>query len=149
GDGNASKRVMASELPGGPETYTAAGGYLAGRDYSYQGANGWSYEEWVGSKHENMLWNGAIGHMGAYQGPDGLRNGEATIGASWMCPGRNGDAVRVFTLPHPGLVMITGTVHKDIYHTYGDGVQAKVFKNNDQVWPETGWQTIAAGDITG
>jgi hypothetical protein len=149
GDGNGSRRVKAEELPGGTETYTAEGGYLAGTDYSYQGANGWSYEAWVGSNHTKMKWNGALGHMGGYQGSGGPRSGEATIGASWMAPGRTTDAVRVFTLPHAGLVTVTGTVRKDIYHTYGDGVQARVFKNTEQVWPETGWETIAAADVAG
>jgi hypothetical protein len=46
-------------------------------------------------------------------------------------------------------VTVTGTVRKDIYHTYGDGVQARVFKNAEQVWPETGWETIAAADVAG
>lgn len=149
GDGNGSSRVKAAELPGAPQTYTAEGGYLAGTDYSYQGANGWSYEEWVGSIHTKMRWNGALGHMGAYQGSGGPRSEEATIGASWMAPGRTADAVRVFTLPHTGLVTVTGTVRKDIYHTYGDGVQARVLRNAEQVWPETGWETIAAGDVAG
>jgi hypothetical protein len=147
GDRNNSSRVKAVEVPGGPETYTSEGGYLAGKDYSYQGANGWSYEEWVGPNHTKMRWNGALGHMGRYQGSDGPHSGGATIGASWMAPGRTADAVRVFTLPHAGLVTVTGTVRKDIYHTYGDGVRAKVLKNTEQVWPETGWETIAAADV--
>jgi len=149
GDANGSKRVKAVELSGGPEIHTAEGGYLAGPDYSYQGANGWSYEQWVVPKHETMLWNGALGHMGAYQGSGGSRAGEATIGASWMSPGRAGDAVRVFTLPHAGLVTVTGTIHKDIYHTYGDGVQGKVLKNTEQIWPKEGWEVIAAADTIG
>ena len=66
-----------------------------------------------------------------------------------MAPGRTADAVRVFTLPHDGLVTVTGAIHKDIYHTYGDGVWAKVFKNKEQVWPETGWETITATDVVG
>jgi hypothetical protein len=66
-----------------------------------------------------------------------------------MAPGRTTDAVRVFTLPHAGLVTVTATVRKDIYHTYGDGVQARVFKNTEQVWPETGWEAIAAADVAG
>ncbi len=49
GDGNGSGKVEAVQAEGGPEIYTAWGGYLAGKDYSYQGANGWSYEEWVGT----------------------------------------------------------------------------------------------------
>jgi hypothetical protein len=150
GDGNPSSRVKAVEAQGEQETYGAEGGYLAGTGYSYQGAHGWSYEQWAGTNHTEMKWNGALGHMGAYIGSGGgPRSQEATIGASWMSPGRTADAVRVFTLPHAGIAAVTGAIHKDIYHTYGDGVRAKVFKNKEQVWPETGWETIAATDVAG
>ena len=149
GDGNASSLVKAVEAPGGPETYTAAGGYFAGQDYSYQGANGWSYEEWTGSTHAKMKWNGARGHMGNYEGPGGQRSQNSVIGASWMAPGRTADAVRVFTLPHSGLVTVTATIHKDLYHAYGDGVQVKILKNQEQVWPQAGWEAIDATDVAG
>jgi len=149
GDNNYSRRTKAVEETGGKEIYTADGGYLAGKDYSYQGANGWSYEEWAGTTQAQMRWNGALGHMGLYVGLDGSRGQGPIIGASWMLPGRASDAVRIFTLPHSGTVTITGVIHKDIYHTYGDGVQARVLKNNDQVWPETGWEVIGATDTVG
>jgi hypothetical protein len=149
GDGNYSARVKAVESPGESETYEAAGGYLAGTDYSYQGAQGWSYEEWTGTTHTEMKWNGAVGHMGAYVGSGVPRSQESSIGASWMAPGRTADAVRVFTLPRAGVVTVTGAIRKDIYHTYGDGVRARVFKNEEQIWPETGWETIAAADVVG
>ena len=149
GDSNGSKRVTAVEVPGDQETYTAEGGYLAGKEYSYPGAHGWSYEEWAGPKHTEMVWNGALGHMGAYQGSGVGRAQEATIGASWMTPGAGADAVRVFTMPHDGMVAVTSSIHKDLYHTYGDGVRAKVLKNTEQVWPESGWEQIGASDVVG
>ena len=115
GDGNASGKVEAVAVEGGPLIYTAAGGFLAGKDYSYQGANGWSYEEWVGTNHRSMTWNAALGMMGLYAGTVGAV--KAVVGASWQRPGVGADAVRVFTLPYGGEVRITGTVYKDIYHT--------------------------------
>lgn len=66
-----------------------------------------------------------------------------------MRPGRSTDAVRVFTLPDSGWVTITGTVHKDIYHTSGDGVRVKIVKGNQQIWPHAGWESIAADDTSG
>jgi hypothetical protein len=149
GDGNGSSRIKAVAVQGGQEMYTAEGGFLAGKDYSYQGANGWSYEEWTGTTHTLMKWNGSSGHMGMYMGAGVPTSQASTIGASWMAPGRTADAVRVYTLPHTGQVTVTGAIRKDIYHTYGDGVRARVFKNNDQVWPETGWETIEASDTAG
>lgn len=156
GDGNSSARIAAMPVEGGPAIYTASGGYLAGKDYSYQGANGWTYEEWAGTSHAPiwaetghtpMMWNGALGHMGLFTGATGGQ--KAVVGASWQRPGEAADAVRVFTLPYTGQVRISGTVHKDIYHTYGDGVRAKVLKNSVQIWPQTGWQAIAAADVKG
>ena len=96
-----------------------------------------------------MKWNGALGHMGRYMGVGVPASQTSTVGASWMSPGHTGDAVRVFNVPHTGLVSVTAAIRKDIYHTYGDGVRAKVLKNNDQLWPETGWESIAAGDVVG
>lgn len=160
GDGNGSRRVAAQQVAGDPVSFTAWGGYLAGKDYSYQGANGWSYEEWANvmscsgnsgchwlSRPAKMIWNGARGHMGLYLGAAGTQ--KATIGASWMRPGDSADTVRVYTLPYSGQVTITGTIHKDIYHTHGDGVRVKLLKGDRQLWPAAGWQTIAGGDTTG
>ena len=160
GDGNGSRRVEAAETAGDPVTFTAWGGYLAGKDYSYQGANGWSYEEWANvmacsgdsvchweTRPAAMMWNGARGHMGLFEGVAGTSR--ATIGASWLLPGDSADAVRIFTVPYSGQATISGTIHKDIYHTHGDGVRAKVLKGGQQLWPERGWQTIAGDDTSG
>jgi len=149
GDGNRSRKIKATEVSGGTKLYTAVGGYLSGKDYSYQGANGWSYPEWVSLTHTDLKWNGALGHMGLYIGSGSANHQGSTIGASWMLPGSVTDAVRVFEAPHTGVATVTGVIHKDIYHTYGDGVRARVLKNNEQVWPEAGWETIAATDTAG
>jgi hypothetical protein len=149
GDGNASRKIEAIEAAGSPVSYTARGGFLAGKDYSYQGANGWSYEEWSGASHKAITWNGALGQQGLYKGSAGEGPDKPKIGASWMLPGESADAVRVFTLPYSGKVTITGTIHKDVYHTYGDGVRAKILKNDQQVWPQSGWQPVAADDVVG
>jgi hypothetical protein len=147
GDGNASRKVEATLVQGGPDVYTARGGYLSGKDYSYQGANNWFYEEMDGTKPSLMIWNGSLAHMGLYQGS--AAGQRAVIGGSWMRPGTLTDAARVFVSPYPGTVTISGTIHKDIYHTSGDGVRVKVLKNGVRIWPETDWYMIAPSDITG
>jgi hypothetical protein len=147
GDGNVSVKVTSSPTGTGSEVYTAWGGYLAGPDYSYQGANGWSYEQWDGKNRARATWNGALGQMGLYEGAQ--EEHELLIGASWMRPGSHADAIRVFTLPAAGRVSITGNVHKDIYHTSGDGVRVKILQDDQQVWPDAGWETLAAGDTKG
>ena len=148
GDGNVSRKVTAGAVANAAEIYTARGGYLAGQDYSYQGAHGWSYEEWTGAHHALMIWNGALGQMGLYEGVSTDAR-KAVIGASWMRPGETADAVRVFTVPRSGQVTITGTVRKDIYHRYGDGVRVKILKEKNQIWPASGWQVIAGDDVGG
>ena len=160
GDGNGSRKVEAVQVAGGPVIFTAWGGYLAGKDYSYQGANGWSYEEWADvmscsdntgchwlARPAKMTWNGAHGHMGLYEGRAGTQ--KASIGASWLHPGDSADAVRIFTVPYSGQITLTGTIHKDIYHTHGDGVRAKVLKGSQQLWPATGWEPLAGDDVSG
>jgi hypothetical protein len=147
GDGNASEKVKPVQIGDGSLTYTALGGYLAGKDYSYQGANGWWYEEWNGDRRTRAIWNGALRHMGLYEGTSG--DGQLLIGGSWMRPSRQTDAVRVFVVPYFGKIRVRGTVRKDIYHTHGNGVRVKVLKGDQQVWPDAGWETIAADDTMG
>jgi len=147
GDGNGSAKAEGAPTGTATEIYTALGGYLAGKDYSYQGANGWSYEQWAGTKRAPATWNGALGQMGLYEG--GSEDQQLLIGGSWMRPGNLADAVRVFKLPDSGQVTIAGNVHKDIYHAHGDGVRVKILKNDQQIWPDVGWATIAADDTRG
>jgi hypothetical protein len=84
--------------------------------------------------------------MGLYEGRS--EDHQLLIGGSWMRPGNNTDAVRVFKLPDSGQVTITGNVHKDIYHIHGDGVRVKILKGDQQIWPDVGWATIAADDTS-
>ena len=85
--------------------------------------------------------------MGLYGGVPGEH--QLLIGGSWMRPSNQADAVRVFTLPASGQVTITGNVHKDVYHISGDGVRVKMLKGDQQIWPNEGWETIAAADTKG
>jgi hypothetical protein len=148
GDGNASAKVTGQQAGStGSVIYTALGGFLAGKDYSYQGAHGWQYEEWEGGKQRPVTWNGALGQMGLYEGT--ASEHQVLIGGSWMRPGDRADAVRIFTVPASGQVTLSGDVHKDVYHTAGDGVRIKVLKGDQQVWPSEGWETIAAADTKG
>jgi hypothetical protein len=148
GDGNASAKVAGQQGSAAATViYTALGGFLAGKDYSYQGVHGWRYEEWNGARKSSATWNGALGQMGLYEGTPGEH--QVLIGGSWMRPGDKADAVRVFTLPMSGQVTITGNVHKDLYHTAGDGVRVKVLKGDQQIWPSEGWETIAPADTKG
>lgn len=147
GDSNSSAMVEASKTGMDTEVYTAWGGYLSGKDYSYQGANNWTYERWDGTDRNLAIWNGALGQQGLYQGPSDEH--KLLIGATWMRPSNDEDAVRVFTMPRSGRVTVTGNVHKDLYHLSGDGVRVKIMKGKEQIWPDDGWVAIPASDING
>lgn len=116
--------------------------YSASLDYSSnQGSNNWYYKEWNGSSYTDMTWNaGSKKWVGAY-----------TYGGMWspffIHPDTN-DAVKVWKATKPGTVQIKGRVYKwDI--AGGDGVRVKIMKNGTQLWPSSGWQTIAYNDNTG
>jgi len=108
---------------------------------STQGANHWSYQYWNGSAYTNMTWDSANGwwsKSGTY----------SLVHGSGQHPDTGADAVRKFTAPSAGNIKITGTVKK--YDTAGgDGVRVKIMKNGTQIWPASGWQSIAYNDATG
>jgi hypothetical protein len=149
GNGNSSGRVAATRVEGARIVFTARAGFLAGRDYSHQGENSWTYEEWSGTARTPLTWDGELGQMGLYRGSRGSGGSPVLVGASWMKPGESTDAVRTFTVPHSGSITVRGRVHKDLYHRYGNGVRVKLLKNDQQLWPAEGWQELAGGDTVG
>lgn len=50
--------------------------------------------------------------------------------------------------PLTGSITITGTVKKKDT-SGGDGVNVKIMKNGTQIWPASGWRSIAYNDATG
>jgi len=66
---------------------------------------------------------------------------QASRDSSELCPSTN---CRIF---HSGTISISG-VCKSATNT-GDGVNIKILKNTDQVWPAADWQYVAADDTTG
>lgn len=131
--GVAKKGYYKSGSVGG--TYTASTGFS-----STQGANQWSYKQWNGSAYSDMSWNST----------DSYWKGTPTyclIGSTWQHPDST-DSVRVWKAPAAGTVTVTGTVKKAVT-TGGDGVRARIMKNGTQVWPASGWQSIAYNDATG
>jgi hypothetical protein len=118
------------------DEYSAVLGYTP-----VQGENQWSYKEWNGSAYSDMTWDvGSKKWRGAY-----------AYGGMWspffIHPDTN-DAVKAWKAPKAGTVQIKGRVFKwDI--TGGDGVRVKIMKNNTQLWPSSGWHTVAYNDNSG
>ncbi|WP_159888664.1 GBS Bsp-like repeat-containing protein [Paenibacillus puerhi] len=107
---------------------------------SVQGANNWSYQEWDGSTFTDMMWDAVNNRW----------KGTSTynlVFASEQHPDVK-DSVRKWTAPVPGEVRITGNVRK-ANTSFGDGVQVKIMKNQTQLWPTSGWQSIAFNDGIG
>ncbi|MBO9604468.1 MAG: GH32 C-terminal domain-containing protein [Paenibacillaceae bacterium] len=110
-----------------------------------QGLGNWYY----------MDWNGATYHYMGYQSNEFIawqgRSPYTLIGwrdVEAVHPGDGSDVVRVFRAPVDGEVLVTGNVRKRDVNG-GDGVRAKILKNNEQIWPASGWQTIAYNDSNG
>ncbi|WP_042202742.1 RHS repeat domain-containing protein [Paenibacillus camerounensis] len=117
------------------DTYRASAGFS-----SQQGLNQWFYQQWNGSTYSNMTWDSSNGRwkgtptytlvMSNAQHPDAQ------------------DSVRKWLSPKSGKIIITGNVKKGDTST-GDGVQVKVMKNQQQLWPASGWQIVRYNDSVG
>jgi hypothetical protein len=116
--------------------------YLADADFSdTQGANQWSYAEWDGTAYTPMTWD-ASAHRWA---------GSATylmVDGTVEHPDAGRDAVREWTAPKAGTVTL-GLAGADAISVAtgsgADGVKVKVMKNGTNLWPASGYQSIAAG----
>ena len=117
------------------DTYSASSGFT-----STQGANRWSYSTWNGSALSAMTWDAANSR---WKGPDAY----SIIGSNWQHPDTV-DAARVWTAPSAGTVRLTGSVRMQ-YGSGGDGIRFKILKNGVQLWPTSGWKTVAYNDTAG
>lgn len=109
-----------------------------------QGVRRWYYEDWDGHTYAPMYFDHSFR---AWHG----RSNYSLIGwngATTIHPGDATDTVLTFIAPVDGRVHLTGTISKRDTNG-GDGVQARVLVNEQQVWPDTGWASIAATDAQG
>ncbi|MBW4081740.1 hypothetical protein [Paenibacillus sp. S150] len=117
------------------DTYVASTGFS-----SQQGLNQWYYQQWNGSSYSNMTWDSTYGR---WKGTPAY----TLVMSNGQHPDAQ-DSVRKWLSPKAGIIHITGVVKKgDI--SYGDGVLVKVMKNQEQLWPASGWQSIQYNDSTG
>jgi len=57
------------------------------------------------------------------------------------------DTAVAWKAPHAGNITIKGNPKK--VNTGYDGVKVKIMKNSQNLWPESGWQSIGGSDTTG
>lgn len=124
------------EIPaarGGTDPFTFSSGFS-----SVQGANQWYYKQLSGTTYSDMTWDGTD-WKGAQMW--------CLIGSTFLHPDTNAAAL-AWKAPVAGTVNISGYVRKQDM-AGGDGVNVKIMKNGTQIWPASGWQSIAFNDGTG
>jgi hypothetical protein len=110
-----------------------------------QGVGNWYYMDWDGTEYHYMGYQSI--DFNAWQG----RSPYTLIGwngAETVHPGDGSDMVRMFKVPVEGEVLVTGSVRKRDKNG-GDGIRAKIMLNEVQIWPASGWQSIAFNDGDG
>lgn len=68
------------------------------------------------------------------------------IAADTMHPGNAADVVKTFVCPKDGTVQITSDTTIAVNSSKSDGVNLKLLKNDEQVWPAVGWQLVQYGE---
>ncbi|KUP22530.1 discoidin domain-containing protein [Paenibacillus sp. DMB5] len=106
-----------------------------------QGAKQWYYMQGSGSTFTNMTWlSGTNQWKGAYD--------YNLIGVNGLIHPDTNDTVIAWKAPQAGNITIKGRVAKQ-NSSCGDGVKVKILKNSSPLWPNSGWQDIAATDTIG
>jgi hypothetical protein len=104
---------------------------------STQGTHDWYYQGWNGSAYADMHYDAA--HR-RWQGSQPL----CQVAAQWMHPDLGCEPARTWVSPLTGTVTINGRVY-DADPKGGNGVIARIFKENTQLWSAT----IENGDSQG
>ncbi|THF76737.1 glycosyl hydrolase family 28 protein [Cohnella fermenti] len=116
--------------------------YNASTDFlSYQGGWNWNYLQGNAASYTSMSWNATDRTW------RGTNTWNLIHDGGLMHPDAD-DTVRAWTAPVSGTISVTGTARKQDTNG-GDGVRFKILKNTAQLWPASGWQTIAFNDATG
>ncbi|MFA9377609.1 MAG: right-handed parallel beta-helix repeat-containing protein [Lachnotalea sp.] len=115
--------------------------FMFARDFStIQGNNNWYYMSLANSQYTQMSWDE---NQKKWKGTN-------TYNLIWA-PGKvhpdSADTVIAWKAPKDGTVQIVGDPKK--VDTGNDGINVKIVKNSDQVWPENGWQLISGSDTIG
>lgn len=118
-------------------SYTQFNSYSFSQGFSAtQGDNQWHYQQWNGSGYSNMTWDSGNNRWVGAQAFNLIAN-------AWLHPDTN-DAVLAWKAPHAGTIRIVGNDITVPGNPAGDGVKVKILKNNTNIWPTSGWQSISA-----
>lgn len=104
-----------------------------------QGKDNWSYQELVADRRTDLTWD--------KQAEEWKSSNDTAIGNTWLRVGSS-DPVIKWEAPRSGKIHVSGWISK-IQVDEGDGVNVRLLKNDEQVWPSTGWQSIEFNDDIG
>jgi Right handed beta helix region len=105
-------------------------------------SNQWSYlySEDGESSFRKMSWNQSAQ---VWEGPEL----NCAIGAGFEQPGRSCDAVLTWTAIAGGTAVIAADSPISVQAGCGgSGVNIRILKNTNQIWPRSGWKSLANGD---
>ncbi|WP_016739288.1 Ig-like domain-containing protein, partial [Brevibacillus brevis] len=105
-----------------------------------QGQNNWSYQEVSGDRFTDLEWDKASEEWKSNQN-------ETAIGNTWIKVGSS-DPILKWKAPRSGRIHVSGWISK-IQVEEGDGVNVRLLKNDVQIWPSSGWQSIDFNDEIG
>ncbi|TKI56497.1 peptidase S8 [Brevibacillus antibioticus] len=104
-----------------------------------QGKDNWSYQEVSGDRHADLTWN--------KQTEEWKSNHDTAIGNTWIRVGSSNPVIK-WEAPRSGKIQVSGWISK-IQVDEGDGVNVRLLKNDKQIWPSNGWQSIEFNDEIG
>ena len=105
-----------------------------------QGKHNWSYLEAKEERYTELVWNQESEQWKSPQG-------ETIIGNTWMHIGGSDPVIR-WEAPRSGKIHVGGWASM-LEGNEGDGVNLRLLKNDTQIWPSAGWQSIAFNDQIG
>ncbi|WP_064200875.1 S8 family serine peptidase [Brevibacillus brevis] len=104
-----------------------------------QGKDNWSYQEVSEGRQADLTWN--------KQTEEWKSNHDTAIGNTWIKVGSTNPVIK-WEAPRSGKIQVSGWISK-IQVDEGDGVNVRLMKNDEQIWPATGWQAIEFNDEIG
>lgn len=157
GDGNASEWADAKPIAHEPLRVSALGAH-----FTEAGREGWRAETTTdGQTFQPMKWlpqqtRKPVTDLGGTSlqpgGAEGCWEGEgrARVGRGWQQASPAAMCARSWTAPRTGQVRIVGRAIKDYWH-YKEGgtLRVRIQLGRKQLWPETGWAEVEAGNLTG
>ena len=156
GDGNVSAWASSKSLADDRLEYQALGGF-----FPQKGRQGWSAEANInGAGFTAMVFipaeHPAAADYGGTTiqpgGAEGYWQGASTarVGRGWQQASLTAECSRTWTAAVDGQVRVVGLISKELYHRgKGEALRVKITLNNQQVWPSSGWQQIAADQTVG